>query len=442
MNFKLAIVGHKESIKEITGIIHHKFNNIDVTQIEFNNDDDLPSVLVKLSRIMAHTDGILYTRYDPFRLVTARLEHSVPSRYVDVDASTLVFGLFSALYHQNIDIMRISIDSLDYAAVKSAYTSVGIPFDKVSLQHVNTDLNAEHFVKRVAAEHLHNYNSGLCNVCVSNIRSVVAFLHARNVPAILLSPTEDAYVYEIRRLMLSARIRQQDESKTVVIAAALLTKDNIFTYTKTPLQTTLERNKATEQLAVFAQAVDGALLCVGTNEHYIVCDSMALESVTVGLTKLEFLAWIARNTMFFACVGIGYGDTAKTAQINAQSALARTVNEGGNRAYVVYSSGNIVGPIEPNEAIDTSGKIFETRLIEISDKTGLSINTVYRIDALISQMNTRNFTAVDLSTELGVSIRTANRIINQLETAGFVSEVSRHVVSSRGRPTRVVKITF
>ncbi|WP_411503563.1 helix-turn-helix domain-containing protein [Brevibacillus centrosporus] len=172
------------------------------------------------------------------------------------------------------------------------------------------------------------------------------------------------------------------------------------------------------------------------------CNSSNLEITTENFARLDILTSVYTNTAHVLSIGIGYGDTAKIAKANAVVGMHQAKIEGGNRAYVVYSPDDMFGPIEPNETNNRKPNIFDSQLEQIAETSGLSVNTVFKIDCLVKQKNKRNFTSIELAKEIGVSVRTANRIIVKLEQCGYIVEVGRHVISERGRPTRVVKVVF
>ncbi|MDR2749695.1 MAG: hypothetical protein LBC41_03445, partial [Clostridiales bacterium] len=146
MNFKLAVVGHTSSIKEIEVIIGQKFQNVDVYTVEFNSDDETDEALVNLKKALAFCNAVLYTRRDPWQIMLSRIEHDVPVRYADIDGSNLIQCLLEASYHLKVDILRPSVDTLGYGAVMGAYRSVGIPESEVQAQLIQTEVNDLHFV--------------------------------------------------------------------------------------------------------------------------------------------------------------------------------------------------------------------------------------------------------------------------------------------------------
>ena len=172
MNFKLAVIGHASSVEEIEEIVKHKFTNMDVFKIEFNHDEDVESALTELKKIINHCNGILYTRKEPYKLLSSRIEHNVTVRYVDIDTSNFIHSLLRASYHFGVDIRRVSVDTLDYASIIRAYQSLGIPIDSISPQVISIDPHSYHFVQRTQEEHVKNVQSGLSEICTTNIRQV------------------------------------------------------------------------------------------------------------------------------------------------------------------------------------------------------------------------------------------------------------------------------
>jgi hypothetical protein len=440
MNFKLAVVGHKSSITEIETIVRQKFQNVDVFKVEFNSDDETDEALADLKKALPSCHAVLYTRRDPWQIMLSRIEHSIPVRYADIDGSNLIPCLLEASYHLKADILRPSVDTLGYGAVMGAYQSVGIPEDKVQAQLVQTDVNNFHFVQQTYEIHKKNFQSGLSSFCATNIRSVRDRLAIDGIPCVLLAPNMTTYLHEIRRLMLSHSLRQADSSQNVVAAILLQPRNDFFQ--KTALQEVLDQNKAAECIALFAQRTNGALIALGATSYLIICNTADIEDMTERYTKIDLLWSIATSTSLVVAIGIGCGQSIKEAKTYAEIGAQRASTEHTSQAYVVYSPTNFAGPIQPNEINSQPGNVFDKRLVRVAEAVALSINTIYRIDSFARRRKEQVVTSFEIAQELGVSARTANRIVSKLEQHGFVTEVGTHVTGERGRPTRMLKVLF
>lgn len=440
MNFRLCVVGHESSIQEIKDVIRAKFQNIDVHTVPFNSDDEAARAHVELEKALPHCHGTLYTRRDPWKIMSSRMEHRLPTRYVDIGASNLVHSLLEASYRLHVDILRPSVDSLGHDAVMNAYRSVGIPEEAVTAHLVQVDVGSEHFVHKVWEAHRTNYRNGLCAFCATNVRSVLDRLAEEGIPCVLLAPNTETYIYEIRRLMVSHGLRKIATNQMVMVALALYPRHDYSIGEQTVLQEVLDRNKAEEHIALFAQRVNGALISQIRATSYIICNSAELEELTEQYSRIDLLESIPMRTTYVLGMGIGYGENIKEAKTHAEIGLRQADATRGSQAYVVYSATNTVGPIEPNEMVAPSSELFEQRIVQAAEAAGLSITTVQRIDRFARQKRGKVVTSSALARELGVSHRTANRTVAKLEQCGYVAEVGRHVVDKRGRPSRMLKV--
>jgi len=442
VNFKLAVVGHCSSIREIEAIIGERFQNVDVFKVDFGSDLEADRAQLELERILPHCNAVLYTRIDPWKIMSSRLEHAVPVRYVDVDASNLVHSLLEACYHLHADILRPSIDSLSYNVVINAYNSVGIREASVSPQLVSADANDENFTSKVEQAHRFNYEIGLCSFCVTNVRSVHNNLVKGGIPSVLLAPSAQTYIYEIRRLIVSHSLMELDAHQIVMVAISLQPRNDFYLYQKTILQEVLDQNKAKEYIALFAQRAGGALITLSSTDYLIVCGNAELEELTEQYSNIDLLCSIPTHTCYGVAMGIGYDKTPKVAKAHAEVGLQRSLFGGGSQAHIVYTLDNVVGPIEPNEIMAIPGDVLEQRLERVAKAAGLSMNTIYRIDCFAQQKKGKIVTSIELAEELGVSVRTSNRIVSKLEQCSYVAEVGKHLAGKRGRPTRMLKVLF
>lgn len=119
MRFHLIVIGHTDSLQDVEAICTHKFSGVVVNKIPFNSDDDLDAASEALSQAMPFCDGILYTRQDPYKLLTRIIEHTVPSRYVDITADHFICGLLKASVLYDVDVRTVSLDTLSYDSVQT-----------------------------------------------------------------------------------------------------------------------------------------------------------------------------------------------------------------------------------------------------------------------------------------------------------------------------------
>ncbi len=440
MNFRLAVVGHSSSVKEIMQIVAEKFDNVETSGVELSSDEMTDEAVQTLKDLLPRLDGVLYTRNDPYKLIISRLDHAgVLARYVNVDAASFVHSLLIASLRYHSDISRVSVDTLDYNTVISTYRSLEFSPQNVQPVMVSVDTNAEHFVDATAQAHREIYRNGLCSVCITNIRSVQDSLLAEDIPCVLITPSPDNYINEIRRLVLHWQTVKKARESTVIVRIRAELDNDYYLHQKTMVQNVLDLGKLSESIVMFAQLINGAFIHVGEQDFVIVCGYEELSHATDQFTHMELLAQVYASTPYRLAVGIGVGINLQTSMANAELGAQRSWVEGCNRAYVVYAENRIVGPLQPNELLHTREARFDHHLAKVAQDCSLSINTIFRIDTFIRKKNNGSFITAELAQELHVSFRTAARIVEKLEKNGYAVEVGRSAITGRGRPTRLFR---
>lgn len=149
MSFRLALVGHGSSIREIQEIVAETFENIETVGIEMPSDERVDEAAQALRRCLPELDGVLYTRSEPYKLMVSRVDHgAVLARYVNVDAASFVHALLIAQSKYHADIYRVSVDTLDYVTVMKTYRSLELDMDHVQPVSISVDTNGGAFCRR------------------------------------------------------------------------------------------------------------------------------------------------------------------------------------------------------------------------------------------------------------------------------------------------------
>lgn len=421
MSFRLALVGHGSSIREIQEIVAETFENIETVGIEMPSDERVDEAAQALRRCLPELDGVLYTRSEPYKLMVSRVDHgAVLARYVNVDAASFVHALLIAQSKYHADIYRVSVDTLDYVTVMKTYRSLELDMDHVQPVSISVDTNAAHFVDATAKTHRESYRSGLCSVCITNIRNVQDTLAAEGIPCVLMAPSPDNYISEVRRLILSWHVKEKAKEGSVIIRIHAELSGDYYLNRKTMVQSVLDLAKLAEQIVLFAQLVSGAYLRMGEQDFAVICSYEVLSDTTDRFSHFDLLAQVYGGTPYRLAVGIGTG-------LHFQQALANAEDR-------------FVGPIQPNELMHVKRSQFDPQLLKVAQDCALSNNTVLKISTFVQRKNNGTFFTAELAEELHISFRTAARIVEKLEQNGYIVEVGRSVLNGRGRPTRVFQL--
>ena len=109
--------------------------------------------------------------------------------------------------------------------------------------------------------------------------------------------------------------------------------------------------------------------------------------------------------------------------------------------FAVDSNGNLLGPMNSvSNMVITQSSLL--KLGDIANRASLSTMTIQKIMAILRSRENDKITIQELAGSMKTTLRNANRIMNNLQSAGFAVPVYTQVTHSRGRPIRVFMINF
>lgn len=441
MTFRLGVVGHKDTLDMVSELVKEYFDDVDVHGVEFGNDDKIADAVLRIAELQTRCDGILYSRRDPYMLISGRLHHTVPVRYVDIDSSHLLISLLKANLRYKIRPTNISIDAFDRRSVVEAFRTIGVPEKDLTIHTVTADAGQDGMVNDTLAQHLKHCEDG-AQLCVTNVTDIYLSLVRMNIPATLISPTAESFVHEIRNLMLRYRLISQDSCSLAVMHIRLRYKEKYRFYGEIPIREIDELANAAKLMTVFAEKLDGAMFCLGRWEYLIICNRLLLQNATNQFVDIGLMHNINRDTAFDVAIGIGCGRTVSDAQSSAAIALNRTITQRGTNTVVALSATEFIGPLIPKSEHFPEDSTTESRLEDIARATGLSINTLNRLYQATRKHNSSLFTSTELAEALEVTTRTVNRIVERLTDHRFAAIAGRHMLKQKGRPARVIRLLF
>ena len=78
----------------------------------------------------------------------------------------------------------------------------------------------------------------------------------------------------------------------------------------------------------------------------------------------------------------------------------------------------------------------------IAQQTGLSVNTIQKLQFIIERYKSNTFTVNELSLIYGISLRSMYRMIDKLAICGYAEERGKQIMDGAGRPGRMIEINF
>ena len=101
---------------------------------------------------------------------------------------------------------------------------------------------------------------------------------------------------------------------------------------------------------------------------------------------------------------------------------------------------NVKGPLN-GDVIEMRGDMSD-QAYAMAEKCKLSTLTMQKLMSIIKMKGSNRLTTQELAERLGVTVRNANRILNNLEKGGAAEIVHTLSVTSKGRPVKVYELNL
>lgn len=385
--------------------------------------EDAAKARQKALQIVDDVDVLLFSGPLSYDLALDAGELPVPALFVPPGGSAIPSMMLRASLHDQVDLTRMSIDTVSTAEVQDTYAELGLPLDDVHVMEYRRELEPDDYLEFHRARH----REGRTAVAVTTHPAVEQGLREAGVPALILRPD----VRVLRAALGTALLvgggaslgRERMVFLIVRVPEALAPRrkgqvNSSFAELKLDLMQELLREGRRMDALVLPLDDTGVLLCASMG---------SLRAVTDDLSTVPIAARLREALGYDPEIGIGVGRTAVEAEGNAERAADMTAGARGREVVMIGADGMVVripsggtggptvsfGDAEPKEA-----EILR-QLREAMAGAGVDSGTVE---------------AEQVAELLGVTLRTARRYLRGLVDANLAWRLPPTQTSKVGRP--------
>src|SRR5690606_28881452 len=257
-------------------------------------------------------------------------------------------------------------------------------------------------------------------VAISCLASVYDKLEG-GVPVFRLAPLPHSVRTALRQLLLTATSQIQEDAQ---VALGLV-------------ELSPGADGESGDLAREVGALGGSLSNYSSTTSMIVTTRGPLHDVSHGFTALPMLHRLGR-THDTVRIGFGLGHSGAEAERLARRALSRARSYGSIAA--VVSMRNDVDVML--DAAPEQTPVTEQSRAVVASRVGLSADTLDRLREVTTTAGGRALTTRDIADGLGIQLRTARRILQRLEMAGYAKRSGNADSGTIGRPLTLYQLTL
>lgn len=225
------------------------------------------------------------------------------------------------------------------------------------------------------------------------------------------------------------------------IAVELLQISNYHEKEEQYYNAMVSKAKFEVELIRYVKGIQGSVFPFGRAEYVIYANSGVVKAKK-NHKELKSLQDQAKDLGLTLNAGLGMGITAFQAELFARKALEHSLKKAGGGIFQIDEEEHMLGPLGCDQPLQYSMISFNPNMQAIAEQTGLSMESILKIQGIIEVRKSSVFDASELAQCLEISIRSARRILNKLLAAGLGSVRARESSPNGGRPKALVELNF
>lgn len=419
MKNRVGIIGPEDLVHKATKLMD-SYPMLQGIPLPYGSEQEAVGMV---KRHYHEADLFLFTGYVPYKLVLNE-NLGKPLFYFSIAGTSLNQCLFNFVVHEQVDVSTISIDTISATEVGEMYQELDLDLSGVRVN----ETTLEHFrAEEYYQFHLDHFNQGLTTGAITSINSVAKRLQEVGVPVQRLIPTSQG-MQNTLRLIVTFVEGEQARGKQLVLLMAQAAKaqfrdEEWWNETGRWLEQEGKRYRA----SVFWNS----------QEIIVLLNQRLFDKYTAhGETAIPLTQALRKQVGDKMVVGIGMGSTMLDAEDNARAALELARKTGADHIYIINQAKEVVGPLSIRGGHAPLYQLASTEAVitDLAERTGLSVKTLSKVLNLYDDSGTEQFSSKVIKDGLGITLRSANRILTKLVEAGVAVPVGYEDQVGRGRP--------
>lgn len=432
---RLGVLIAQYSLKEFSTLSAHLQESCEIVMLPYQR---LHETLEIYRKNQQHVDGFVLTELAYLYLTSEWENFPVPTYKFQISEQDFYKQLFQiVLANRDLDFSRVYIDFTashnNFLGLKQILDEKNMPF-MVSASQVTDQIYEE-----VLNEHIKLWQDGKIDLSLTRLSNIVEDLINHGVPHVFLFPSPDSLVQQFEQFINELTAIKLAESQ---IAIGYVTIGNLEAVRQNINEWELQQMLLHKSLLEFStEQKIPFFIQKSTGSFEIISSYKELKAITHNLTQCQLITYLGESLPFPVYIGWGVGNTMYKARANAQSANNISVSTGIPSTYVMNDMDQIVGPLGEENCLEYRNMVNDY-IQRMSEETDISTLQLQKIMAVLSKIQSQELTAEDLAYHLGVTVRSANRILNRLEESGVAHTLYKKQEKLRGRPKKIYRIMF
>lgn len=437
---RIGIITPYSSLNWIKSIEEYLEENYKVVYIPYKEPNEIKNVYLQNQ---AFFDGFIFSGQLPY--YTAKKELSSfdkPVVYFDITERDFYKMLCKTmLEHKNFSFSRTLIDFIfkqdNYLGLTELLKEDEFPYIfSEDWESYGSDTIYEDLFDR----HSTLWEQGKINISFTRASNLSKKLSEHNIKHIVLNPSKESMLEKISELIKEIELNRLLENQMAFGIISIKDMENV---TKIDGEIEFKQILLNKAILEFNKK-HGYSFIIQKNvfTFEVITSFKDLKSITNNFKMCTLLNFFNTNLPFKVEIGWGTGHTIEEAKMNAvQANTTAKRNVESSTTYIMTENEHLIGPIGDEHCLDISNE-SNPKIENLSQQLGISSLQIQKLLAVMEKLNTNEVMVDDIANSLGVTIRTANRILNKLEEKGAAEVTLKKQKKLKGRPGKLYKIDF
>lgn len=429
MKETIALIGPSDSVEIMQESMKRFFPDLASKAYIRERTEDTHEVL---EQSQSECDGLLFSGIGVQESAKAKGVVTKPFAHIERGAYSLL-RVFSEIYRRGLTFDRISIDVVTQPILNEVVREFDMPFGEVH----SMPFEAQYPEQQYQDWHRNLLESGKVDLAISGFGSVYQELNRLGHHVFRMLPS----TLQVRETVehLRANIAACD-LRSAGIAIQIVRLHRNEEHAMNQYDQMKDEGRFFLELLDYVRTIQGSLFDIGKREYVIYSTRGVIESPVHLDMFSRLLNWGRANNIRVSS-GIGIGSTAFEAEKSAQTALSHGSKLPAGGLFLIHED-HIRGPLGEDGELEYRTRIEDSTLLRIASEIGISPSYVDRIQAIMDKTGKSIFDSGDLAACLGISDRSARRVLKKFLDSGHATLVGKENSHQSGRPKNVVKITI
>ncbi len=418
--------------------------------IDFYPVDSLQEIGEKFLKVRDAYDGILTSGLFSDRIIACNNDIGISHRYVAASAENYYRQiLLQLMHHPELELSRIRLDLMErgqnLAQIIESNALVTLMHDEHARVYKMNPSEVVAFEQEMLARHEWAIRHGNYQLFMTRSPIADAMFARYNVKYVYVDFTHEEVTDALKSLRKDMQLKRLKGGQIACIRLEIVREDSAEKREK--LKSVLEeyQRQYKRVLSGWQERENGFLLMT---------DARTVDEITHVRRYSSLSGFLGSRMGREVLVGYGIGNTVQDAEENAAAAINyhRSAPMDASWAYLVDENGQVnsldtnvveISPGDLGKSLPSkSAGVLESTVNRIARTAHLSSRIVMHLIMALRRENRREAGSEWLIREMGVSPRTANKILSNLEKAGYAEITGRTMQVSKGRPSNIYRFRF